>query len=194
MELILGEIFSWRAGTGRAPALRRGGRTMLGELVCLLLGVEHHLLISPLCELSVGVEISAVRGDLALLGRVYLVVWLWVRVLVKGGGIERLGVGVPPGLLLLHRVWIMVCLRGRGGGGCRSGIVCGRYALAGNGGVWWVGSGCIHCVIFGRVPVLGNENCHGLERGKGEREGEKEKKGRERRGGLGCCFVVNYGE
>jgi hypothetical protein len=147
---------------------------MLGELVCLLLGVEHHLLISPLCELSVGVEISAVgvRGDLALLGRVYLV-WLRVSVLVKGGGIERLGVGVPPGLLLLYRVWIMVCLWRGGGGGRRSGIVCGGHALAGNGGVWWVGSGCIHCVIFGRVPVLGHENCHGLERGKGERRRER---------------------
>lgn len=110
MDLILGEIFCWRAGTSRAPALRRGGRTMLGELMCLLLGVEHHLLISPLCELSIRVEISAVRGDLALLGWVYLV-WLGVSVLVKGGGIERLGVCVPTGLLLLYRVWIMVCLR-----------------------------------------------------------------------------------
>ena len=119
MELILGEIFSWRASTGGAPALRRGGGTMLGELVCLLLSVEHHLLISPLCELSVWVEISAVRGDLTLLGRVYLV-WLRVSVLVKGGGIERLGVGVPPCLLLLYRVGIMVCLWRGGSGGRRS--------------------------------------------------------------------------
>ena len=175
MELILGEIFSWRASTRGAPALRRGRGTMLRELVCLLLSVEHHLLISPLCELSVGVKVSAVRGDLALLGRVYLV-WLWMSVLVKGGGIERLGVGVPPCLLLLYRVRIMVCLRRGGGGGRRSGIVCRRHALAGNGGGWWVGSGCIHWVIFGRVPVLGNENCHGLEKGK--REGGERKKER----------------
>ena len=175
MELILSEIFGGRAGTSRAPALRRGGRTMLGELVCLLLGVEHHLLISPLCELSIGVEIWAVRGDLALLGRVYLV-WLLVRVLVKGGGIEGLSVGVPSGLLLLYRVGIMICLRRSSCRGRRRGIVRGRHALAGNGGgVWWVGSGCIHCVIFGGVPVLGNENCHGLERRKGEKK-EKEDK------------------
>ncbi len=124
MVLILSEIFGGRAGTGRAPALRGGGRTMLGELVCLLLGVEHHLLISPLCELSIGVEICAVRGDLALLGRMD-----WVRlrvgVLVKGGGVEWLGVGVPSGLWLLYGIGIMMGLRRGDRRGRRRGIVSG---------------------------------------------------------------------
>ena len=143
------------------------------------MGVEHHLLISPLCELSIGVKILAVRGDLALLGWVYLV-WLLMRVLVKGGGIKRLGMGVPSGLLLLYRVRIMVWL-GRGSGrGRRRGIIRGGHALAGNGGVWWVGGRCIHCVIFRRVPVLWNENCHGLEgREKGKRKRERKKEDKE---------------
>ena len=140
MELILGEIFGGRAGTGRAPALGGGGRTMLGELMCLLLGVEHHLLICPLGELSIGIEILAVRGDLALLGWVYLV-RLRVSVLVKGRGIERLGVSVPSCLLLLYGVGIMVGLRRRNWRGCRRGIVRGGHALAGYGGIWCVGSG-----------------------------------------------------
>ena len=140
------------------------------------MGVEHHLLISPLCELSIGVEILAVRGDLALLGWVHLV-WLLMRVLVKGGGIKRLGMGVPSGLLLLYRVRIMVWL-GRGSGRRRRrGIIRGGHALAGNRGVWWVGGRCIHCVIFGRVPVLWNENCHGLE-GRGKRKRKERKKER----------------
>ena len=146
---------------------------MLGEM-CLLLGVEHHLLISPLSELSIGVEIRAVRGDLALLRRVDLI-RLRVRVLVKGGGIERLGVGVPSCLLLLYGVGIMMGLRRGNCRGRRSGIVRWGHALSGYGGIWCVGSGWIHCVIFGRVPVLGDENCHGLEE-KGKRK-EREKEG-----------------
>jgi hypothetical protein len=113
---------------------------MLGELVCLLLGVEHHLLISPLGELGIGVEILAVRGDLALLGWVYLV-RLRVRVLVKGGGIERLGVGVPSCLLLLYGVGIMVGLRRGNWRGRRRGIVRWGHALTGYGGIRCVGSG-----------------------------------------------------
>jgi hypothetical protein len=46
---------------------------MLGKLMCLLLGVEHHLLISPLCELGIGIGIEkwAMLGDLTLLRGVH---------------------------------------------------------------------------------------------------------------------------
>jgi hypothetical protein len=137
VELVLSEILSGRAGTGGAPALRRGRRAMLGKLMCLLLGVEHHLLISPLCELGIGIEKWAMLGDLTLLRGVHRERLLMV-VLVEGGGVERLGVSIPAGLLLLDRVGIVVGLRRRNLGGRRRGIVGRRHALAGNGGVGWV--------------------------------------------------------
>jgi len=104
VELILGEKLSRSAGTGGAPTLRRRSRPVLGKLVCLLLGIEHHLLISPLGKLSVGIEKRAMGWDLALLHWVRLL----VRVLVEGGGVERLSMGIPTRLLLLNGVWIMV--------------------------------------------------------------------------------------
>jgi hypothetical protein len=76
---------------------------VLGKLVCLLLGVEHHLLISPLSKLSVGIEKRAMWRDLTLLHRVRLL----VGVLIEGSRIERLGVGIPTCLLLLDGVGIM---------------------------------------------------------------------------------------
>jgi hypothetical protein len=82
---------------------------VLGKLVCLLLGIEHHLLISPLSKLSIGIEKRAVWRDLTLLRRVHWV-WLLVGVLVEGGRVERLGVGIPSCLLLLDGVGIMVGL------------------------------------------------------------------------------------
>jgi len=108
VELILSEKFNWRARI-RAPALGRRGGSVLGKLVCLLLlGVEHHLLISPLGKLSIRIEKRAVRRDLALLRWVH-----WVRllvVLVEGSRVERLSVSVPSSLLLLNGVRILVVL------------------------------------------------------------------------------------
>lgn len=82
---------------------------MLGKLVCLLLGVEHHLLISPLSKLSIGIEERAVWRDLTLLGWVHWV-RLLVGVLVEGSRVERLSVGIPSCLLLLDGVRIMMVL------------------------------------------------------------------------------------
>jgi len=76
---------------------------VLGEQVCMLLGFEHHLLISPLGVLCIRVRNMGREGgfDPAEMGRLDTAGWA----LVKGGGwIERLGVGVPSGLLLLDRV------------------------------------------------------------------------------------------
>jgi hypothetical protein len=131
MKLILSEILNRGAGTRRATALRgRGRAVLLGKLVRLLLGVEHHLLISPLCELSVGIKVRARRGDLTLLGRVDWVCLL-VGILIKSGGVEWLCVCIPTGLLLLDRVWIMGGLRRRNLGGYRRGISRRRDALTG---------------------------------------------------------------
>jgi hypothetical protein len=174
VELVLSEKFNWRAGI-RAPALRRRGRAVLGKLVCLLLGIEHHLLISPLGKLSIRIEKRAVRRDLALLRWVHWV-RLLVGVLVEGSRVKRLSVSVPSSLLLLNGVRILGVLWRRNTRGRRRGIVGRRHALAGNGGVGRVWSRRIHCVIFGGVPVLGDKNCHGL--GKREREEKKEKKER----------------
>lgn len=128
MELVLSKKFSRRVGTGGAPALGRRGRPVLGKLVCLLLGVVHHLLISPLSKLSVGIVKRAMWRDLTLLHRVRLL----VGVLVEGSRIERLGVGIPSSLLLLDGVGIMMVLWRRNSGGRRGRIVRGRHALAGS--------------------------------------------------------------
>ncbi len=108
--------------------------------MCLLLGVEHHLLISPLSKLGIGIEERAVWRDLTLLRWVH-----WIRlvmsVLVEGcSRVESLSlsVGIPSCLLLLDGVGIMVVLGGSNSGGCRGGIVGRRHALAGNRGV-----GCV---------------------------------------------------
>ena len=106
--------------------------------MCLLLGIEHHLLISPLSKLGIGIEERAVWRDLTLLRRVN-----WIRLLVGiliecGSRVESLGVGIPSRLLLLDGVGIMVGLGGSNPGGCRGGIIRGGHALAGNRGV-----GCV---------------------------------------------------
>jgi hypothetical protein len=132
VELVLSEKIDWRAGIG-APALGRGGRTVLGKLVCLLLGVEHHLLISPLSKLSIRIEKRSVRRDLALLRWVdweRLLVW----VLVKGSRVERRSVSIPSGLLLLNGIRILVVLWSNPGRR-RRGVVRRRHALAGDGRV-----------------------------------------------------------
>jgi hypothetical protein len=103
--------------------------------MCLLLGVEHHLLISPLSKLGIGIEERAVWRDLTLLGWVHWI-RLLVGILVEGSRIERLGVGIPSCLLLLDGVWIMVVLGGSNSGGRGGGIIRGGHALAGNR---WVG-------------------------------------------------------
>jgi len=103
--------------------------------MCLLLGVEHHLLISPLSKLGIGIEERAVWRDLTLLGRVNWI-RLLVGILVEGGSrVESLGVGIPSCLLLLDGVWIMVVLGGSNSGGRGGGIIRGGHALAGNRGV-----------------------------------------------------------
>jgi hypothetical protein len=103
--------------------------------MCLLLGVEHHLLISPLSKLGIGIEERAVWRDLTLLGRVHWI-WLLVGILVEGSSrVERLCVGIPSCLLLLDGVRIMVVLGGSNAGGRGGGIIRGRHALAGNRGV-----------------------------------------------------------
>jgi hypothetical protein len=131
MVLILSEILGRRAGTRRAATLRRRGRAvLLGKLVCLLLSVEHHLLISPLCKLSVGIKIGSRGRNLTLLRRIDWV-WLLVGVLIEGCGVEGLCVGIPTGLLLLNRVGIMGTLWRRNLGRCRRGIGGRRHALAG---------------------------------------------------------------
>jgi hypothetical protein len=112
VELVLGKKISRRVGAGGAPTLRRRRRPVLGKLMCLLLGVEHHLLISPLSKLSIGIEKRAMWRDLTLLRRVHWV-WLLVGVLIEGSRVERLCVGIPSCLLLLDRVGIMVGLRRR---------------------------------------------------------------------------------
>ena len=104
----------------------------------LLLGVEHHLLISPLSKLGIGIEERAVWRDLTLLGGVH-----WIRLLVgilveSSSGIESRGVGIPPRLLLLDGVGIMVVLGSSNSGGRGGGIIRGGHALAGNRGV-----GCV---------------------------------------------------
>jgi hypothetical protein len=101
--------------------------------MCLLLGVEHHLLISPLSKLGIGIEERAVWRDLTLLGWVHWI-RLLVGILVEGSRVERLGVGVPSCLLLLDGVGIMV-LGGSSSGGRGGGIIRGGHALAGNRGV-----------------------------------------------------------
>jgi hypothetical protein len=136
VELVLSEKVDWRTRI-RAPALGRRGRPVLGKLVCLLLGVEHHLLISPLGKLSIRIEKRAVGRDLTLLSwvdRERLLVW----VLVKGSGVEGLSVSVPSCLLLLNGVRILAVLWSRNSGGRRRGVVRRRHALAGNGRVGWV--------------------------------------------------------
>jgi hypothetical protein len=105
--------------------------------MCLLLGVEHHLLISPLSKLGIVIEEGGVWRDLTLLGWVHWI-RLLVGILVEGGGVERLGVGIPPCLLLLNGVGIMVILGGSNSGGRGGGIIRGGHALAGNRGV-----GCV---------------------------------------------------
>lgn len=100
--------------------------------MCLLLGVEHHLLISPLSKLGIGIEEWAVWRDLTLLGWMHRI-RLLVGILVEGSGrVERLGVGIPSCLLLLDGVGIMVVLGGGNSGGRRGGIIRGGHALAGN--------------------------------------------------------------
>lgn len=84
--------------------------------MCLLLGVEHHLLISPLSKLGIWIEERAVWRDLTLLRRVHWI-RLLVGILVEGSSrVERLGMGIPSCLLLLDGVGIMVVLGGNSGG------------------------------------------------------------------------------
>ena len=106
--------------------------------MCLLLGVEHHLLISPLSKLGIGIEERAVWRDLTLLGWVNRI-RLLVGILVEGSSrVESLGVWIPSCLLLLDGVGIMVVLGGSNSGGRGGRVIRGGHALAGNRGV-----GCV---------------------------------------------------
>lgn len=103
----------------------------------LLLCVEHHLLVCPLGELGVGVEVGPLRRHLAL-GRVAGVrvngIGLLVRILIKGG-VKWLGLGIPAGLLLLHRVRIRLGVLGRDRGWGWGRIVGWGRTLARDGRV-----------------------------------------------------------
>ena len=97
-------------------------------LLLLLLRVEHHLLIGPLGELSVG---GVIIGHLPLLGMGRMTVHgvrLLMGILIEGG-VELLGGRRPCRLLLLDGVGVRLLL-GHGGRGMRM-VVCGRGALTG---------------------------------------------------------------
>ena len=61
-HLVEGEIVA-RIGSAVATARTAHWGGNLGHMMSLLLGVEHHLLISPLCELSVcsGIIVGILR-------------------------------------------------------------------------------------------------------------------------------------
>lgn len=158
------EVFGCRVGAATC-ALGTHGRH-LGHLMGLLLGVEHHLLVRPLGELSVG---GVVIGHLALLwmGGVGMHgVGLLMGILIEGG-VELLW-GLGPwggGLLLLDGVGVRLLL-GHGGRRVRM-VVCGRGALTGSrGGIDGVCRGRVHVMISRWMPVLRGKNGHGLRAGR----------------------------
>ena len=130
-----------------------------------LLGVEHHLLVGPLGELSVG---GVVIGHLTLLGMAWVGmhgVGLLMGILIEGG-VELLW-GLRPwsgGLLLLDGVGVWL-LAGHGGRGMRM-VVCGRGALTGSRGIDGVWGGRVHVMISRWMPVLRGKNGHGLRGGR----------------------------
>ena len=128
-------------------------------LLLLLLSVEHHLLVRPLGELSVG---GVVIGHLALLwmGGVGMHgVGLLMGILIEGR-VELLGRGRPCRLLLLDGIRVRLLL---GHGGLSEGMfVRGRGALTGHGWIDGVWRGRVHVMISRWMPVLRGKNGHGL--------------------------------
>jgi hypothetical protein len=138
-KLILSKVI--RGGIGAIT------RRHVLHLMGLLLGIEHHLLISPLCELSVGswIKIRILLGYLSRcvrrmtvhIERLLLLGWVLVEGRVKWLGSNGWG---PTSLwLLLHRVriWLLLCwwwcrLLGRRGRRRWGMIICRRRALAWN--------------------------------------------------------------
>lgn len=132
----------------------------------VLLGIEHHLLVSPLCKLVVGV-IERIGVHLGLMTLVY-VGRMGRCVLIETRVVGSVCRG-PARLLLLHRVRVRLLLEvkrellagllgHRGGMVDRSRGRCvllpRRRLISGRGGV--------HS-LRGRwkMPVLGSENSHG---------------------------------
>ena len=136
MKLVLGIKISRRVGTEGAPALGRRGQPVLGELVCLLLCVKHHLLISP--QLNVGIEKWALWREL-------LCLLLCVEHHLLISPLSKMSVGIEKWagwrdltLLLLdgkHGIGMMAVLWRRIPGWHRRRIIRRRQALARNRGV-----------------------------------------------------------
>jgi len=78
-----------------------------GHLV-VLLGVEHHLLVCPLCERIVGGIIERIRAHLGLMTLMH-VGGVRRSVLIEAGVVGSVG-GGPTRLLLLYRVGIRLLL------------------------------------------------------------------------------------
>lgn len=174
--LTHGEVVGGRrcAGLGTGLLLTGPLRADVGDLMRGVLGVEHHLLISPLCELGVGGVVVGVLGVHLLLG----VEGVRLLVLVEGGAaielLRRMGCG-PAGLLLLHGVRVRLLrmrwrrLSGRGDHGARVVVVGRGGSLTRDGGVdgdGGRGGRGVHRVISRWMPVLRDENGHGLQRGR----------------------------
>jgi len=74
----------------------------------VLLGVEHHLLVCPLCERVVGSVIERIRAHLSLMTLMH-VGGVGRSVLIKAGVVGSVA-GGPTRLLLLYRVGIRLLL------------------------------------------------------------------------------------
>jgi hypothetical protein len=118
-----------------------------GDLM-ILLGVKHHLLVCPLCELGVGGVVERVWTHLGLMTLMH-VGGVGRSVLIEARVVGSVGRG-PTRLLLLHRVgiWLLLeverkllggLLGHRGGMGDRirgRGVLLpGRWLISGRGGI-----------------------------------------------------------
>lgn len=133
----------------------------VGHLMRLVVGILHHLLISPLCsQLCVSLIVVWILKMHLSWGRM-AVHWerLLVGILVERGVVRLVWVlrCRPSCLLLLHRIRVRLlgywC-------GCAGMVVSGGGPLARNSGVDSVGRR-VHLQISRWMPVLRSENGHG---------------------------------